>query len=232
MHTHSCTHKHIPHTHTHSHVHPSPHTHRKDIWFDDVELEMVDGEPVPKRPHIESTHVPLVTGSDERYIHIVHMCVTSLQLTGYFGSWTLTFRLADHFKLFRIPVACYHLMETRFLNHTLMFSIITSNITASNIILDECMTLWGEPEWDVCSHCILCKYTTQTAQRKWDYSGVKDGIHALQELGRQAEADTHMVFTDAAYHALGTTDGTVESSVVAAGGSLLHSLRGQSRLLT
>jgi len=37
---------------------------------------MVDGEPVPKRPHVESTRVPLVTGSDKRYIHIVYMCDT------------------------------------------------------------------------------------------------------------------------------------------------------------
>ena len=44
---------------------------------------MVDGEPVPKRPHVESTRVPLVTGSDERYIHTVHMYDTSLQLAGY-----------------------------------------------------------------------------------------------------------------------------------------------------
>ena len=100
-HGHTCTHTHIhshkcicSHTHTnnlptytHSHVHPPTHTHththRKDIWFDDVELEMVDGEPVLKRPHVESTHVPSVTRSDERYIHTVHMYDTSLQLAGY-----------------------------------------------------------------------------------------------------------------------------------------------------
>jgi len=67
----SCTHKHtLTCAPTHTYM------HRKDIWFDDVDLEMVDGEPVPKRPCIESTRVPLVTGSDKRYIHIVYMCDT------------------------------------------------------------------------------------------------------------------------------------------------------------
>jgi len=77
------------HTHIYSRVHPPTHTYmyRKDIWFDDVELEMVDGEPVPKRPHVESTRVPLITGSDKRYIHVhIDTRATSLQLTGYFGS--------------------------------------------------------------------------------------------------------------------------------------------------
>ena len=96
--THIHTHKYIcsltptitihPHTHILTCTPTYTHTYmyRKDIWFDDVELEIVDGEPVPKRPHVESTRVPLVTGSDKRYIHIVHVCVTSLQLTGYCGS--------------------------------------------------------------------------------------------------------------------------------------------------
>ena len=51
----------------HSNTHTHTHTHRKDIWFDDVDIEMVEGEPVPKKPCLEPTRASLVTGNDKRY---------------------------------------------------------------------------------------------------------------------------------------------------------------------
>ena len=56
---------------------PWTHTHRKDIWFDDVDIEMVEGEPVPKKPRLEQTRTSLVTGGDKRCSEKYHsvLCV-------------------------------------------------------------------------------------------------------------------------------------------------------------
>jgi len=55
----------------------------------------------------------------------------------------------------------------------------------------QCMILRGEPERDV-------RYT-----------------HTSQELIQQAEANTHMVFTDAAHHALCRTNGCIQGQLKA-----------------
>ena len=70
---------------------------------------MVDGEPVPRRPHVESTRVPLVTRSDERYLHTLHMCDTSLQSL---VTLTLEHQCLDGFTISRLAAciraaACY-----------------------------------------------------------------------------------------------------------------------------
>lgn len=41
---------------------------KKDIWFDDIPLECVDGDLVPKPKKSETHSLPLVTGSDTRYL--------------------------------------------------------------------------------------------------------------------------------------------------------------------
>jgi len=59
------------------------------------------------------------------------------------------------------------------------------------VVLTQCMILRGEPERDV-------RYT-----------------HTSQELIQQAEANTHMVFTDAAHHALCRTNGCIQGQLKA-----------------
>ena len=41
---------------------------KKDIWFDDIPLECVDGDLVPKPKTSETHSLPLVTGSNTRYL--------------------------------------------------------------------------------------------------------------------------------------------------------------------
>lgn len=40
----------------------------EDLWFDDVEVDIVDGEAVAKKPSTEAgqSHTALITGSDTR----------------------------------------------------------------------------------------------------------------------------------------------------------------------
>ena len=38
----------------------------KEVWFDDIPLECVDGDLVPKPPEDETRSVSLVTGNDKR----------------------------------------------------------------------------------------------------------------------------------------------------------------------
>ena len=47
---------------------------KKDIWFDDIPLECVDGDLVPKPKKSETGSLPLVTGSDTR-------CLSSCKTT-------------------------------------------------------------------------------------------------------------------------------------------------------
>lgn len=42
-----------------------------EVWFSDMELDYVDGEPVAKKHKGEHSSSSLITGSDTRFLHVV-----------------------------------------------------------------------------------------------------------------------------------------------------------------